>query len=158
MEFGLTHNDHCMLLFYVGSHICMAVLRFTKDRLVAPKIYYSFLVIVSLISLAIVLIIKPAGDPDMFRKGMYAIIAFFVCYSTVMYFLAQKSAHSKNIYLFNRIFIGSIGIKIFLFIVLVFICLKVIHLEPGDLSIPLASIYILFTTFETWYLMKIAKS
>lgn len=123
-----------------------------------PWLYYILLVLISTFCYGLVFYIDTVSDPDKFRRALSVVIVFFIFFSTAMYYLAGISSKSKNPYDFSRLFILSISIKMAVFFALLFWCLKIIKLQAGDLGLPLAVIYALFTIFETWFLMRIAKS
>ncbi len=123
-----------------------------------PKVYYSALLAVGGISYGIAMALSRGRGSDNLHISAIAVIAFFAIFSTAMFHLATRKSRSANPYAFSQVFLGSVIIKIVLFIGLVFWTLQVMEIQAKDLVIPLAGIYVVFAIFETWFLMRIAKS
>ena len=120
--------------------------------------FYSWLLITAVISLILSLLTGSGSDSDAVIKASYLLIAFFVFFTVVIFIFSSNAIRSPNPFVFTRVFMVSISLKIFLLAALVIGCVKFLQIKPRDLVGPLLSSYLLFTILETWVLMKLSKS
>ena len=119
--------------------------------------FYIFLVLTAIVCLGISLF-GPGADPlQLVANASYGIIAFFVFFTSLIFQISERAVRSSNPFLFTRVFMVSISLKIVLLSMLVIILVKVLGIKPRELVLPLISSYLLFTILETWVLMKMAK-
>lgn len=86
-----------------------------------------------------------------FEIGLFIVSAFLV------HQLAISATKSENKYVFSRLTMANTFIKLFVVVGLVVIYKEV--LKPADIQFvyPFLLIYVLFTVFETKFLMKLAR-
>lgn len=120
--------------------------------------FYIWLVITAIASLIIGIITTSGPDAAEIYKATYLLIFFFIFFTTVVYFFSNKAIRSADPYLFTRVFMISISLKILFLSLLVLSCVKFLHIKPRDLVGPLLSSYLFFTILETWILMKLSKN
>ncbi|MDQ3143076.1 MAG: hypothetical protein M3Q56_12605 [Bacteroidota bacterium] len=112
----------------------------------------------SFISLAASSFFNPLQSWVPYYSSYICVILFFIIFSIVLFLLGKRSARSKNLYLFNQIFIASIMFKMVIFFSIVIILVKVVQLDQYKILVPLLITYLSFTIFETYFLMKISKT
>ena len=120
--------------------------------------FYSWLLITALASLSLSMLTVAGPDSNEINKATYLLISFFVFFTVVIFIFSNNAIRSSNPYLFTRVFMVSISLKILFLSALVVSCIKFLHIKPRDLIGPLLSSYLLFTILETWVLMKLSKN
>ncbi len=83
--------------------------------------------------------------------------SFFILLSIVMYLAGQKAAKSRNKNNFSRVVFGFIGIKMMLSVALVFVYSETVRPTSGHFLVPFFVTYLLYTIFETHFMMKIGQ-
>ncbi len=84
-------------------------------------------------------------------------LAFFALFSLGAYLLSVKAAMSKNKNMFISLVMAYTFVKLFLTLAIVLIYKKVADPEGMFFLIPFFIIYIVFTAFETFFLMNLTK-
>lgn len=120
--------------------------------------FYIWLIVTAVSSLGISLLTSNSSDSDVINKATYLLISFFIFFTVVIFIFSNNAIRSSNPFLFTRVFMVSISLKILLLSMLVISCIKFLHIKPRDLVAPLLSSYLLFTILETWVLMKLSKN
>ena len=120
--------------------------------------FYLWLIGTAAASLLIGILSGTGPESGEINKVTYLLISFFVFFTVVIFIFSNNAIRSANPFLFTRVFMISIGLKILLLSLLVAGCVKFLHIKPRDMMGPLLSSYLLFTIFETWVLMKLSKS
>lgn len=121
-----------------------------------PK-FYLFLILTALACLFISLYTVRPDVSGLVANASYGIIGFFVFFTSLIFQISERAVRSSNPFLFTRVFLVSISLKIVFLSMLVIILVKVLAIKPRELVLPLISSYLLFTILETWVLMKMAK-
>ena len=85
-------------------------------------------------------------------------LVFYTLFSYLLYVFAAKAAKSPDINAFTAVSIYSIAIKMALSIILVFIYFKIKSPSDRNFLVPFFIIYLSFTIFETWFMMRLSKS
>lgn len=119
--------------------------------------FYFYLLLTAMVSLIIGITTGNDSQTSEIYKATYLLIFFFVVFTLVMFIFSSQAMRSTDPYLFTRVFMISVGLKILLLSALVFACIKFLVIKPRELVIPLLSSYLLFTILETWVLMKLSK-
>ena len=83
-------------------------------------------------------------------------LAMFSGLSVILYFFLRKSVKSPNKQLFISITLTNMLVKMVFSIVLLLIYRNIYHPADGKFIIPFLFVYIFFTTFETWFMIKMA--
>lgn len=118
--------------------------------------FYSFLVLTALACLLISLYAPKTEVSDLVTNASLGIIGFLFFYQPDFSNIRTGCAFYES-FLFTRVFMVSISLKIMFLSMLVIILVKVLGIKPRELVLPLISSYLLFTILETWVLMKMAK-
>lgn len=119
--------------------------------------FYLFLILTALVCLIISLYAPKTDVSGVVANASYGIIAFFVFFTSLIFQISERAVRSTNPFLFTRVFLVSISLKIVFLSMLVIIFVKLLGIKPRELVLPLISSYLLFTILETWVLMKMAK-
>ncbi len=120
--------------------------------------FYFWLIATALISMIISILSQMHQSANDVLTASYLLIFFFVFFTVCIYIFSKNTIRSANPYMFTRVFLVSISVKILCLALLVVACVKFLMIRPKDLAIPLLSIYLLFTILETWVLMKLSKN
>jgi len=120
--------------------------------------FYTGLASVTLPLVALFLALQyflPAFSP--YAPISWASVAFFVVFSWIVYVFGTKAAQSDNKNDFTRFSMMVIMGKLFLSILLVIG--YVVVAEPANrfVVLPFIPIYVIYTIFETNFMMKLAK-
>ncbi|MBK6545296.1 MAG: hypothetical protein IPO78_02200 [Saprospiraceae bacterium] len=120
--------------------------------------FYLWLILTSILSLCISIFAVSGPNIYELNKASYILIAFFIFFTIVIFMFSNQAVKSSNPFLFTRVFIISISLKLLFLSMLVVLFVKFLVIKPRELVIPLLSSYLLFTILETWVLMKLAKT
>ena len=120
--------------------------------------FYMWLTMTALASLALSFLSTMNAESAHIDKASYFLIFFFVFFTLSIFQFSQNAIRSSNPYMFTRVFLVSIMLKILSLGLLVLACIKLLSIKPKELMGPLLSSYLLFTILETWILMKLSKS
>ena len=112
----------------------------------------------SLLSLAIIVICQEFVLKDNHLYFLLITLAYFVISSLFMHRLALNAIKSENKYSFSRITIVNTFSKLLILISLVVGYKLGFPDKSIDFVLPFIASYIIFTAFETKFLMKIAKN
>jgi len=123
--------------------------------------FKQFIYQLSIISLFIIALIYLAGLysndwASNSRLGYFSII-FFVLLLIITFLIAQKSSQSSNKQLFTGIILLSVLSKLFLSIGLVFWYHKIFHPSGPLFLVPFFLVYIIYTIFESRFMIKLGK-
>ena len=91
------------------------------------------------------------------RAFCIALTIFFSVFCATLYYVGRLSAGAKDIYLFSRIFLVSVFVKIAIFLILVLVAVSRFGISKDEIIIPSLVIYVLFTSLETYELMLLSK-
>ncbi len=85
-------------------------------------------------------------------------VALFSAISVGLFFFGEMTALSKNKLAFNGLITGSVLGKIMLSLVGLLIYFKTQKPPDRLFVVPFIAVYIIFTIFETWFLLRLAKT
>lgn len=85
-------------------------------------------------------------------------IVGFTLLSTVMYYAGTNAAKSSNKHDFTNIIMGFTMGKMVLSFMLIFAYLKLMEPEDKIFILPFFSIYLIYTIFETYFMMKLGRT
>lgn len=83
--------------------------------------------------------------------------AAFALLSLLMYFLGHKAVSSKNKNNFISVILVSTVVKMFMAILIIFVYIRVYLPESRLFVLPFLGIYLIYTVYETYFMMKLAK-
>lgn len=120
--------------------------------------FYLWLFITSVSSLTVCLWAVSGPNVELLLRASFLLIAFFIIFTLLIYIFSNQAIQSTNPYLFTRVFMISITLKFIFLAILVVLFVKLMAIKPRELLSPLLSSYLLFTIFETYVLIKLAKT
>lgn len=92
-----------------------------------------------------------------FRSFTWSCFAFFILLSIVMFFFARKASKSKTKNLFTSVALGFTGSKMFFSVILIVAYDQIWHPSSRLFVLPFLGIYLIYTIFETYFMMKLGK-
>ena len=119
----------------------------------------SFFTQLGIVSLGVIILIfalnlVPAFQ--IFQSLTWISFIFFLSLSVLMYFIGHHSANSSNKNSFLQIVMATTFLKMFLCIGLVVVYHTIAKPESNMFVVPFLLIYIIFTIFETYFMMKLS--
>ncbi len=122
--------------------------------------YKEFLISLSLtvfVTLLITLLLLNYESFENYKWFSHSSLIIFTIFNVILFTLAYFSVRSKNSYNFITIVMASIFLKILLAFGIIFYFVKTY--EPADsfYLIPFGVHYLLFSSFEIYYMQKMAK-
>ncbi len=112
----------------------------------------------SILSLILIVLSQEYLLKDNHLYFLLGSLAYFVISCIFVHILAQNAIKSKNKYTFSRITILNTFSKLLIIVSLVVVYKLSFPEKSIDFVWPFFATYIIFTAFETRFLMKIAKS
>ncbi len=91
-----------------------------------------------------------------YRDFGWVCIAFFVLWSAVMFFSIHKKDNSKPYTFINAVMVFTMG-KLILSAVLIVVYFKVTEPASKIFILPFFATYIIYTIFETRFMMKLGR-
>ncbi len=115
------------------------------------------LVTLSLVSFLLLFFINKLPQFTPFQTFSYISCFSFIIFSAIMYFLASRAAVSsdKNLFLQQVLLTTSLKMALCIFVIVGYFKLA----EPSSkmYAIPFLIVYLIFTIFETYFMMKLSK-
>jgi hypothetical protein len=115
------------------------------------------LTIISVISFLLLFLLNKLPQFAPFQAFSYLSCISFVLFSAMMYFLAARAAVSsdKNLFLQQVLLTTSAKMALCIFVIVGYFKLA----EPSSkmYAIPFLIVYLIFTIFETYFMMKLSK-
>lgn len=93
---------------------------------------------------------KNYTDISFYAVAMFAVLSIF------LFFFLKKSIFSSSKQLFISITLTNMLIKMFCSIALLLIYKELNQPPDGKFILPFLSIYLIFTIFETWFMVKLS--
>jgi len=114
---------------------------------------------ISFVSLGIIILIFLLNLGPAFQ--IYQVLSwvsfiFFLSLSILMYFIGHYAAHSSNKNTFLQIVMASTFLKMFLCVGIVVVYSSIVKPETTLFVVPFLLVYIIFTIFETYVMMKLS--
>jgi len=119
----------------------------------------SFFIQLGIVSLGVIILIFALNLVPAFytfQSLTWISFAFFFSLSVLMYFIGHSSANSSNKNSFLQIVMATTFLKMFLCIGLVIVYHTLAKPESNMFVVPFLLIYIIFTIFETYFMMKLS--
>ncbi len=85
-------------------------------------------------------------------------LAFFVLVSIIAYFVGYRAVRHKNKAAFINASLGLTFIKMLLCVVFIAVYIQITHPPARLFILPFLGIYVVYTIFETYFMMKIGKT
>lgn len=133
----------------------MGLRGFAKDKIRMNRTkFFLLLFLCFFLSWLIGNIFFPIQEKSKFFLSMLGV--FFMVFGIIVYEISTRASYSKNLYLFSQIFLISVLLKITLFVFIVILAIRKFGYEKKEIIIPALFIYLIFTIYETYFLMKIS--
>ena len=133
----------------------MGLYGFAKDKIRMNRTkFFLFLFLCFFLSWLIGNLFFPIQEKSKFFLSMLGV--FFMFFGIIVYEISTRASYSKNLYLFSQIFLISVLLKITLFVFIVILAIRKFGYEKKEIIIPALFIYLIFTIYETYFLMKIS--
>lgn len=133
----------------------MGLRGFAKDKIRMNRTkFFLFLFLCFFLSWLIGNLFFPIQEKSKFFLSMLGV--FFMFFGIIVYEISTRASYSKNLYLFSQIFLISVLLKITLFVFIVILAIRKFGYEKKEIIIPALFIYLIFTIYETYFLMKIS--
>ncbi len=133
----------------------MGLYGFAKDKIRMNRTkFFLFLFLCFFLSWLIGNLIFPIQEKSKFFLSLLGV--FFMFFGIIVYEISTRASSSKNLYLFSQIFLISVLLKITLFVFIVILAIRKFGYEKKEIIIPALFIYLIFTIYETYFLMKIS--
>jgi len=114
------------------------------------------LCLVIIILIPILVYIHSFASQKNYTAVSYYSVSMFAFLSIILYFLLYNSVKSPNKQLFISITLANMLIKMVCSIVLLLIYRAVHHPADGKFIVPFLIIYLIFTIFETYFMIRLA--
>ena len=115
------------------------------------------LTIISAISFLLLFLLNKLPQFAPFQAFSYISCISFILFSAMMYFLAARAAvnSDKNLFLQQVLLTTSLKMALCIFVIVGYFKL----MEPPSkmYAIPFLIVYLIFTIFETYFMMKLSK-
>lgn len=85
-------------------------------------------------------------------------LAFFVMVSLITYFVGYRAIHHKSKFAFINASLGLTFFKMLLCVVFVGVYIQINNPPSRLFILPFLGIYVVYTIFETYFMMKIGKT
>ncbi len=112
---------------------------------------------VSLVTFILVFALSQYPQFQPFQVFSYISTVCFILFSLGMYFLSYRAALSPDKNLFLQQVLGTTFMKMFLCIVVIVGYFELTHPISKMYAVPFLIVYLIFTIFETYFMMKLSK-
>ena len=120
--------------------------------------YKHFVLGLSALSVVIIgLLYRLLRDQTMVYFGGLVMTSFFILFSLLVFYLMDRSRDSKDMYQFSRLFMISVFVKMVFYLFIVVYMVRKMNVPSESLIVPSLLIYLGFTIYETYFLMKLSK-
>lgn len=129
----------------------------SNSLIVSIKTFYQQLSALSLAILASVFLLGQQTQFATYVNISTVSLIFFIILSIIVFHLGLRLVKSRNKNDFSRLVLGFTGFKMMLSVALVFIYQSVMEPTNRWFVIPFLIIYVLYTIFETYFLMRLGR-
>ena len=97
--------------------------------------------------------------PDLYEHQLinWVFLLFFIVFTILTYFAAQRAAKSPNLNTYTSVILGAIFGKLFFTIIILITYNELMAPSSNLFILPFFLIYFLFTIFELQFLIKLGK-
>lgn len=118
--------------------------------------FFSGLIITSIIAAAMIFATKYWPLVANYQDIGWISIVFFILWSAVMFFSIYKKDNSKSNTFINAVMVFTMG-KLMLSAILIIVYFKVTNPPSKIFIVPFFAVYLVYTIFETRFMMKLGK-
>ncbi len=121
------------------------------------KAFYIGLVSITLVTtIVLVILIQQPLFTD-FAGLFIAALVFFVILSLVLFYVSKRAAVHRNGMMFIYVMLFAIMIKFGFCLITLFVYNRVFRPETKFFVLPFIGIYVIYTIFETYFMMKLGR-
>ena len=84
-------------------------------------------------------------------------MGFFILLCIGVYWLAKRASQSSNKYAFVRLVMINMMIKMFVSVIIIVAYTRLVEIDTNLFVLPFFIAYVLYTTFETYFLYQLSK-
>jgi len=123
-----------------------------------PTIFFRQLFITSILTAIVLFGINQWSVMSPYQDFSWMSLVFFVLFTLAMYGVGTLTAKSKSTTAFTGTILGFTFGKMLFSLVLVVSYFQYMKPSSKAFVIPFFLVYLVFTVFETWFMMKLGKS
>lgn len=123
----------------------------------SEKYFYLQLAAVTLLAAAAVYLINTLPQLQAHQLVGWISLGLFFFITILMFLFGKQAALSDNKHTFTNVFLGFTTGKIFLIILFVFGYSRITEPETKFFILPFFSMYLIYTIFETYVMMKLGR-
>lgn len=120
--------------------------------------FYIQLGLVSVGLILLLLVLHQLASLQGFLGFSLIMVAFFIVFSIIMYFVGTRAVNGENKYAFINAVIGFIMGKLFFCAIIIFIYTQLVQPSSNNFLFPFMLIYITYTIFEVYFLSKVSNA
>ena len=120
--------------------------------------FYSQLILLSVILLLILFGLNQLEDINPYQDIGWISLGFFIGLSVLIFILAKKAAQSDNKHNFTNVVLGFTMLKMLFCAIMILVYNKFYEPTSKMFLVPFFLIYLSYTIFETYVMMKLGKS
>jgi hypothetical protein len=124
----------------------------------SAKSFFLQLAVVTLIAVAVIYTLNTLPKLQAYEGLGWASVGVFFILSLLMYHFGKQAAQSDNKHSFTNVFLGFTVGKIFLMIIVVLGYSQLAEPETKFFIVPFFSMYLIYTIFETYVMMKLGRT
>jgi len=128
-----------------------------NSKKMPPATFFSSLTIISAITAIGLFGLNQITAIAPYSNFSWLCLGSFIGLSLLMYAAGYFTVHNDNKHIFTSIILGSTLGKMMLSIILVALYYKFAMPTSKVFVIPFFIVYLIFTSFETWFMMKLGK-
>ena len=119
--------------------------------------FYTQLTIVTVFTAIILFLLNQATALQPYQMFSWICLVFFLLLTLIMYYFGERASKSKNKNDFTNTVIGFMAGKMMLAGIIIVMYSKLVEPVSKIFILPFFVVYIIFTTFETYFMMKVGK-
>ncbi|MCB0651219.1 MAG: hypothetical protein KDC85_08090 [Saprospiraceae bacterium] len=122
------------------------------------KTFFSKLLMTMVISVVFIFGMSFIPALQSFNSLGWTSILFFILWTLLMFFISRKAAQNENKNIFTNAILGFTFAKLFISAGIVYAYFKITEPESRFFLIPFFGVYLIYTIFETYFMMKLGKT
>jgi hypothetical protein len=131
---------------------------YATSRTMSTNRFFYLLLLVSLgVGLSTLLFAQFFDTFRLYNDVTWWSLCVFVPLSIIMFLVGQSAAKNVNKYLFSNLIVHFTVIKLLFSLLSVVMYKKIYHPESKFFIVPFALVYVVFTIFETFFMVKLTK-
>jgi hypothetical protein len=124
----------------------------------SSRTFFTNLVITTVISAAFVFGMSLIPSIEPFSLLGWSSMAFFIIWSILMFYISNKAAANENKNVFTNAILGFTFAKLFISAGIIYAYFRMTEPDSRLFLIPFFGVYLIYTIFETQFMMKLGKT